>query len=88
MGKRMVCLLLCLLCVLLLPGCTKQEQAEMVNETTAEAAPEPEALRKLLPGRRKDRAQNRSRSCWAALPKKRKRPSRRADIQRKRFRKR
>ena len=43
MGKRMVCLLLCLLCVLLLPGCTKQEQAEMVNETTAEAAPEPEA---------------------------------------------
>lgn len=43
MGKRMVCLLLCLLCSLSMPGCTKQEQAETANETKIEAAPEPEA---------------------------------------------
>ena len=43
MGKRMVCLLLCLLCALPMPGCTKREQAETANETKIEAAPEPEA---------------------------------------------
>lgn len=43
MGKRMVCLLLCLLCALPMPGCTKQEQAETANEIEIEAAPEPEA---------------------------------------------
>lgn len=42
MGKRMVCLLLCLLCTLPMPGCTKKEQVEKAYETKIEAAPEPE----------------------------------------------